>query len=804
MLRHRLIGQLARAALLIAGQSGSFSALAAQQPVSATPLLLDVVVNGRPTNLIVPFQRRDGRMWASAVELRGLRLIVDALHDTTLVPLDAVEGLTYAYDEQSQAIALTIGPERLAPSTYNAWREQEADAGAELDLAPTRSAVLRYSLVAAGEERRDGFSMSGVSASLDGRIYSGNDEVAATALIGRGPDGLHTLRLSNTLTRVDPARQQIIRLGDSITGGTAWSRSIRFAGLQVGHDFSTRPDLVTVPLPGVTGSAAVPSALDVYIDGLKRYSTAVSEGQFRIDDLPATSGAGTARVVMRDLQGREIVTSTPFFVSDRLLRAGLYESTAEAGFARRNYGVRSFDYARQPIASASGRVGVTNSLTVEGHVEGSQHLGLAGGGATLRAGRFGVASIAAAGSTSTSGNGALIFAGLETQVGPVRLTMETQRTTRLYFDLAALTSNVTDFAGRVDRSVTAQPPRVSDRATVSLPVIGVGGSVSVSYARQVRNGDADLETASLYYSRSFGSAFALNVSLFHLSGRSGNGAFGGLSFPFGSRSSASAGLAQRDGRVGLEVEAQRSLDVEPGSVGWRVAARNGQTDAAVAYRSDVATIETQVARRRGRTFGTLGVEGAVIATGGSTFLRSRLDGGFAVVDVGAPGVTVLSQNRPVGRTNGQGLLLVGDLRPYQRNRLAIDPDGLPLERSVDQPVLDVRPAASGGVRVTFAAHDAARVLHLVDERGYDLPMGAEASINGNDAQVIGFDGLVLLPSLSGHNSVRALIDGQTCFATFEALALSSEPTGRPIGPVVCRPLARVAAAVPLPVPTEGR
>jgi len=49
-------------------------------------------------------------------------------------------------------------------------------------------------------------------------------------------------------------------------------------------EFNIRSDLVTMPLPSVSGSAAMPSSMDVYINNLHRDSSELPAGPYRITD----------------------------------------------------------------------------------------------------------------------------------------------------------------------------------------------------------------------------------------------------------------------------------------------------------------------------------------------------------------------------------------------------------------------------------------------------------------------------------------------------------------------------------------
>ena len=94
-----------------------------------------------------------------------------------------------------------------------------------------------------------------------------------------------------------------------------------------------RSDLVTAPLPSFSGSAAVPSTLDVYLNNSKTYTQEVPPGPFPVNNLPLISG-GEARLVLRDAAGREVDTALPFYTSPQLLREDLTYFSVETGYPR--------------------------------------------------------------------------------------------------------------------------------------------------------------------------------------------------------------------------------------------------------------------------------------------------------------------------------------------------------------------------------------------------------------------------------------------------------------------------------------
>lgn len=58
-------------------------------------------------------------------------------------------------------------------------------------------------------------------------------------------------------------------VGDLISNALSWNSSVRMGGLSLSRDFSIRPDIITYPLPTFAGKAAVPTAVDLFINGYR-------------------------------------------------------------------------------------------------------------------------------------------------------------------------------------------------------------------------------------------------------------------------------------------------------------------------------------------------------------------------------------------------------------------------------------------------------------------------------------------------------------------------------------------------------
>src|SRR5262249_16496775 len=117
-----------------------------------------------------------------------------------------------------------------------------------------------------------------------------------------------------------------------------------------------------------TGTATVPSSVELYVDQSLVGRGALEPGPFELRNLPVPVGSGDVEIRMRDLLGRYQQMSVPYLVTPELLAAGRFSSDFSAGAVRRNYGRASFDYGSSFISAAFVR-GQTDRITVNGSAE---------------------------------------------------------------------------------------------------------------------------------------------------------------------------------------------------------------------------------------------------------------------------------------------------------------------------------------------------------------------------------------------------------------------------------------------------
>ncbi|MGI4876065.1 MAG: hypothetical protein ACRYG4_01105, partial [Janthinobacterium lividum] len=345
--------------------------------------VLMVVVNGSAGETFLVQTGADGRMVMDRADLAsmGVPLVAGSGDD---IVLETLPGVRIAVDAAQQILRLDF-------ATHDRRRNR-------IDLAPhrdthpltpsTTGVLVNYDLVTNHE--RDATTAGGL---FEARLFSPLGTLSTTALANTQAiaGGGHVVRLDTGFTTTDVARLRRYTVGDFISGGLESSRSVRLAGFQVSTDFSVRPDLVTYPVPVLSGSAAVPSTVDVLVNGSRVGSGPVAAGDFAVSGAPVINGSGTVDVVVRDVLGRETRSSFAVYGVRTLLAAGLSACTADAGLVRKGYATRSNDY-RFAAGTATCRVGVSDHLTVEGHGEATPGLALAGGGVVAGFGRWGVVS----------------------------------------------------------------------------------------------------------------------------------------------------------------------------------------------------------------------------------------------------------------------------------------------------------------------------------------------------------------------------------------------------------------------------
>ena len=731
-------------------------------------LYLEVFFGERPSGLIAHLRERDGRLYSTPEELRALGLVVPdqaALDAEGLLPLDALPGLTYRYQQAEQRLVLNV-PVDLRPRQILGYRAPEP-----VHAIRGSGLLLNYDAYARSTDDTDSLAVA-TAMRWFGRVGA----VELTGISRAGSDAKSFERLDTRWTYSDPERMWTWTAGDLISGSLPWTRPVRLGGLQWRRNFGVRPDLITFPVPRFSGAATVPSAVELLVNNIQQFGTEVNDGPFVLDTFPHISGAGDATLLVRDALGRTTQTTVPIYVDFERLAPGLSDFSFEAGALRTGFGGGSNNYGKDLVFSGSWRRGMTDDFTLQAHAETGSDLRLLGlGGVWSPAGRWGVVTASIAHSTGL-GNGSPRTLGYQWTGPDFGMDLQSQR----------LDSGFRDLGSPVESALATASVRAQDRASFWKPL--PRGSLAFTWLR-VRQDDGGRDRiGSLSWTQVLGANLSVSASVFN-SRSSGSGVGLNFSLPLGRDRDLSLSIDHGDGRTQTVASLRQNSGYE-GGWGYEVQAgdRQGGFGLVTAnVRGRIGELSMGADRVQGRTGYFFQGAGSLIRMDGQVFASRRINDAFAVVTSnGVADVPILYENRVFGRTNAQGYLLLPDLRGWQNNRIAIDPDALGANFRLPALEQQVTPAANGAVLVQFpivSLHPA--MIRLLDPAGAPVPSGSRGSDSGSGASfLVGFDGEAYLEDLRAGSVLRLEIADAVCHYHLPASIPPSDAMIR-LGPLPC-------------------
>ncbi|UVN46956.1 fimbria/pilus outer membrane usher protein [Pseudomonas mosselii] len=746
-----------------------------QAAIADATLYLDLQVNQVAKAELVPVQQRAGRLYLASEVLReaGIRLPGEPQGE---VALDEIPGLHSDYDSQNQRLLLQVPPAWLPDQQVGERNLYPAS-----DARSSFGALLNYDAYLNDTDEGGSY----LAAWNELRLFDDWGTFSTTGQWRQSFNGAQAqgrqgfLRYDTTFRYTDEQRLLTYEAGDLVTGALPWTTSVRVGGLQLSRDFGARPDLVTYPLPAFAGEAAVPTSLDLFINGYKSSSTELQPGPYTLTNVPFINGAGEAVVVTTDALGRQVSTTLPFYVTSSLLAKGLSDFSVAAGSLRRDYAVRDFAYG-PGVASATLRHGVSDYFTLETHAESAESMMLGGLGGNLRLGTFGVLNAALTQSRFEGDTGQQLALGY--QYNSRRIGFNYQRVQRHgdYADLSLVDSPFTRLSQR------------SEQATLSLNLDRYG-SLGMGYF-DVRAGDGTrTRLINLSWSKPLWRNSSLYLSANREVGDSQWGVQAQLVIPFDLRGTLAFSVERsKDGQDLQRVNYSQAVPVG-GGMGYNLGyATGGNRDD---YRQADLTWRLQSVQLQVGAYGSSGemtrwadASGSLVLMDAGLFAANRIDDAFVVVSTsGYADVPVRYENQQIGRTDRNGHLLVPYSSGYYRGKYEIDPMDLPADVLAPQVEQRVAVRRGSGYLLEFPLKRVlAASLVLVDADQQELKLGSRVrhQESGGEA-VVGWDGLVYLENLAPHNRLQVdKADGGQCQVAFDL------PEGQGpiplIGPLVCQ------------------
>ncbi|WP_171532346.1 fimbria/pilus outer membrane usher protein [Acinetobacter defluvii] len=571
----------------------------------------------------------------------------------------------------------------------------------------------------------------------------------------------------------------------------SWTQSVRLGGIQLRRNYSIRPDLITYPLPQFTGESALPSTVDLFINGLKSSTDHIQPGPYVLNSVPFINGRGEAVVVTTDAVGRQVSTTVPFYVSGDLLQPKLFDYSISAGKLRENYGIKNFDYG-DLIGSFDGRYGVTPWLTAEAHAEGNNDVWNMGLGQVFKLYNFGVLNTSYSYSQANANQH-----NLERDVSGHQWTVGYQYQ-QPHFGFNALHSKQSENFKTVANyytdgliSINAQESTVANMHFSTKK----SGAFGIGYFGIKRDGFDDSELLSLSWapvlpSELKGATLSLSANR-DLKQDTWNAGVQ-LTIPWGqTRSYLNTGYQyQQDGRNSAYVNYNYQMPTE-GGFGVNLTHRynegsDGYNQAQVNYRNRYFNLQAGISGDDNYDQ-WYGLAGSLIWMKNTIFAANRLGESFSLISTnGHANIPIRYENNLIGETNKKGYLFVPNVTPYYGAKYSIDP--LNLSSNYATPVVEQRTAAKqgAGIVVDFPVKKVqAGSIYLKRENSEPLPAGAVVYQEGRQPTYVGLDSIVYIEELEKQNILKVDLGyGQSCTAQFAA-ELDQEQIIT-ISDVVCR------------------
>lgn len=779
--------------LLVAASSSASVVLAAQglppPPKAVMPevddmekLYLELVINTRSTGRLVAVRRQGEHFWLRRDALGEMALPSE--HEASVdIDLATLSDAIVQYDAGNQRLYLSVPSVWLPTQNLGARGDGQAS-----QARSTPGALVNYDLYTSrtdeGQTRTSlwhelrTFGIGG-SFNTTGRFnYQLSDTVGGTN------DGY--TRYDTTWRSFDQDSMRTLEVGDVVTRPLAWTSAVRLGGIQISRDFSLRPDLVTYPLPAFTGSADVPTTVDLLIDGNRIDRRDIAPGPFTFADISTLNGAGEATVVTRDASGQRVTTTLPFYVTNDLLRPGFSSYNVGIGALREDYGQRSFGYGGA-AGDLSYRYGMFDWLTLGTHAEAAEALFLGGVGSTLRLWRLGTLELALQHSDARR-TGNAWSAGYEYRDSTFSVGARWEERETGFKDLSRLTSD--GFGSNAER-------RAQLTASASL---GEWGSVAAGYF-DIRGVSYDSRLLNLSWQLPLNSGTQLSLTASRELGESWAG-LAQLTFSLPGYGGVASLGSQRDanGETRQQARYARSTPLD-GGWGWNLGVERGEDhdldrQAEVQYRHRAASLRGGYYESGDSAYYYGGLSGAVTLMDNQLFAANEIRDAFVVVSTGGQGdIPVQYENQRVGVTDEDGYLLVPWGTAWYPGKYTIDTLALPPNVTTSEVEQHVAVKSQSGYLLNFPLdrHIATNVK-LVDEQGEVLPVGTPIEIPGGDSAMVGWDGMTYFETLAAATEVTAkLAEGKRCRASIP-VEKGKDVLYQP-GAIICHP---VAATEPAP------
>ncbi len=773
--------------------------------VQAQTMVVRATLNTEDKGDIFVGRTADLDFFVKAEDLVGMGLsnltgVTQTIDGSPHLSLKSLKGVSFAFDERTLTLNLTADAQLLGKNAFDLQGRPRTRGLVSTGSSGFFNYAFDYAKLGSDPDHRIGF------AGEAGWRY-GDFLFLSDANTVQSPSGSHKLvRLTTSVTHDNREALRRTVVGDFFTPTRDLSTGVNLGGISVTKVYGLDPYLIRFPLQNLTGNVALPSDLDVYLDGQKIRTERLRPGEFELRDILAYGGARNVQLVLRDSFGRTQQLDYSFYFSDQPLRQGLHEYSYNAGAFRRNYGLRSNDYG-PPAFSAFHRYGFTDAITLGLRADGAKGFLNAGPTATLVLGSAGVINATFAASTLGGQGGGAGAINYIYQTRAWNFGLSLRHDSRSY-------------------AVLGDPPTVSNRKHEGNISVGLvlprSSSISLNHsflktrepvspfgttpARPVNfSAMEDRRVTALSYNATLvpGRVYLIS-SLSHIKDKtSRNELFFGLNFVLDKDYSAAGNVRGNRQNHTESVQLTKNQPIGEG-LGYTLSADHARSPAeqsrqlggTIQYNAPIAILRGEYGRRSASGVLVddvrLSAAGGIAYVAGETVLGRPISGSFGIVKVGElPDVAVSVNGQPIGKTNARGKIFVPMLSADFDNDVSISAENVPMDYAFPATVKQVAPTLRSGMLIDFAVTRLQAFTGvLLQQRGSAMQPVALKEFSyavGDVTQTLqtGAAGEFYLENAKpGTYPARAVVEGKPC--VFDLVIPKSAETFVELGKLVCK------------------
>ncbi|MEW5562217.1 fimbria/pilus outer membrane usher protein [Enterobacter asburiae] len=744
---------------------------------------LGLVINHYDTQMVVPVTQKDNHWLIAGGDLQRAGLPA-AQFPAGEVDLSTQSQVKTEYDGNGQRLLLTV------PSDWFAAKEAAfGDGVMRVKPLDGSGALLNYDFYTSQTEQ--GMGQAAIWHEL--RLFSGKSSLSSTGYVRQSLSGDNALedgymRYDTTLSYTDDDTALEWALGDTLSDSLSWSNSVRVGGIRIGRDFTLRPDLVTWPLPAFSGDAAVPTSVDLFIDGYRAGSTQLQPGPFTLTNLPYINGAGNAVLVTTDALGRQVSTTLPFYVASQMLKPGLSDGAATFGALRRNYGIENFDYG-PAVGSGTYRYGVNDFLTLESHAEGADSLALGGAGALVKIGQFGIVNGSYTHSQMYGEGGQQLNWGYQYSTGAFSFITQHTHRDKTFGNLALY--DVPRMYDSQNNPIASLSQR-SDQYSLSLNM-GNYGNIGAAWIGVQSFDSQKTELLNLSWSRSLWGASSVYLAASHDRQRGDWTVAMSLQIPLGDLDSVAVSTENTPDYGSTQRINYNHTMPSDGGFSWNLAwARQSRSSnyqqATLGWRNNNVELQGGGYGEENEMTWWGEAMGSLVLMDGQAFAANKINDAFVVVSTdGQPSVPVNYEHQQVGETDDKGYLLISGVSAWYPANYSINALNLPADTQLKETEKRIALRRNSGYLLEFPVEQervGSVILH--DEEGDAIPVASIVSRPGKPDAPVGYDGIAWLENLNDANALTVTLPGgKRCAASFTTRP-NPEHKLQTYGPLICR------------------